>query len=161
MTKSVLVLAVGLSLAAVAGLAKYDIDHSGGGAPAAVPSLSLTVRSGSMPDTQVEAVNCDVYLSSSRQGKAIATSYLNGKVLKQEQMKETKAQLMAKIQSAKENREYKSYQPGAVTPQIKYEAFLGTDTVLLEQHNERGSIFNKSKEAEELQAITLELCHQG
>lgn len=129
-------------------------------APAATPDLSMTVRSGSAHGTEAEAVNCDVYLSSGANGKATAKSYRNGKLFKREALSETKAALQAKIAAAKSNANLKFYQPGAIVPHIKYEAFSGAESrVTLEEHSERGSLFNKSKEAEELQDLCFSLCH--
>ncbi len=96
--------------------------------------LSLTVVSGSSPDTYVsQPTKCLIPLVD--------------------------AKLINKVKAAAGGKQ--TFQsPGAVVPDIKYSAFLKKREIILERHNELGSTFNESPDAQELQDLVFELCQE-
>jgi len=96
--------------------------------------LSLTVKSGGTPGTEIEVpTKCLIPLVS--------------------------AEHIAKVKAASSGKMV-FYQPGIVGPTIKYTAFLKKHPIALEEHSERGSLMNQSVEAQELQDLAFELCSE-
>lgn len=94
--------------------------------------LSLTVKSGSTPETYVKASQCTVRVSGT---SAIAK----------------------KIQRA--NAGKKGYlTPGAIIPDIEYTAAIEGTKVVLSSDTDRGSALNYSAEAGELRDAIYKLC---
>jgi len=96
--------------------------------------LSMKVTSGSTEDTRVaQPTNCKVVL--------IAPEHV------------------ALVKAAAEGRVTYS-EPGAIVPNIEYTAHYKGRKIFLETHSERGTAFNQSPAAQELQDLVFEACRE-